>query len=237
MGMQSDTYLPRREELEQYFDRTAARTWEQLTSEAPVSRVRQTVRAGRDSMRACLLGWLPDDLTGKRVLDAGCGTGALAVAVAERGARVTAIDISASLIEVASTRTPESLERQIDYRVGDMLVAEPASYDHIVSMDSLIHYPATDISDALDALLRTAKGADSSLLFTFAPRTPLLMLMKQAGRLFPRGDRSPAIEPVAEARLRQLIAASESSRGVSIGRTHRVDTRFYKSQAMELVLP
>jgi len=236
MGMQSDTYLPRREELEQYFDRTAARTWEQLTSEAPVSRVRQTVRAGRESMRACLLDWLPEDLDGKRVLDAGCGTGALAIAVAERGARVTAVDISASLIDVAVKRTPDTLKGQVDYRVGDMLGAEAGGYDHIVSMDSLIHYPATDISDAIDALLRCTNGTSASLLFTFAPRTPLLMLMKQAGRLFPRGDRSPAIEPVAESRLRELIGASQSSRGVRVSRTHRVDTRFYKSQAMELVL-
>ena len=40
--------------VETYFDKTATKTWERLTSDAPVSRIRQTVRAGRDQMRAKL---------------------------------------------------------------------------------------------------------------------------------------------------------------------------------------
>ena len=61
--------------VETYFDKTATRAWERLTSDAPVSRIRETVRAGRDRMRAQMLSRLPDDLTGLRVLDAGCGAG------------------------------------------------------------------------------------------------------------------------------------------------------------------
>ena len=45
------SYQDRRSRLETYFDRTASKTWEQLTSDAPVSRIRATVRAGRDRMR------------------------------------------------------------------------------------------------------------------------------------------------------------------------------------------
>ncbi|EHP90533.1 Mg-protoporphyrin IX methyl transferase, partial [Methylorubrum extorquens DSM 13060] len=75
----STPYLTRRSQLETYFDRTAVEAWSRLTSDAPVSKIRATVRAGRDTMRANLLGWLPADLTGLRLLDAGCGTGALAV--------------------------------------------------------------------------------------------------------------------------------------------------------------
>ena len=51
----ADTYIDTRDRLEDYFDRTAARAWERLTSDAPVSRVRQTVREGRDRMRALML--------------------------------------------------------------------------------------------------------------------------------------------------------------------------------------
>ena len=72
-------YERRRGQIEAYFDRTAAEAWARLTSDAPVSRIRATVRAGRDAMRATLLDWLPRDLRGARVLDAGCGTGMLAV--------------------------------------------------------------------------------------------------------------------------------------------------------------
>ncbi|MEM9315889.1 MAG: magnesium protoporphyrin IX methyltransferase, partial [Pseudomonadota bacterium] len=49
--MAETSYAERRSEIEHYFDRTAADAWSKLTSNAPVSRIRQTVRAGRDDMR------------------------------------------------------------------------------------------------------------------------------------------------------------------------------------------
>ena len=48
-------YAATRARVEDYFDRTATRVWERLTSDAPVSRIRQTVREGRDKMRAVML--------------------------------------------------------------------------------------------------------------------------------------------------------------------------------------
>ena len=36
------------------------------------------------------------------------------------------------------------------------------------------------------------------------PETPALAVMHAVGRLFPRGERAPAIEPVGEQRLRRL---------------------------------
>ena len=52
----SDSYFERRGEIETYFDRTAAHTWQKLTSDAPVSGIRATVRAGRDRMRGTCAG-------------------------------------------------------------------------------------------------------------------------------------------------------------------------------------
>ena len=78
-------YAATRDRVENYFDRTATKAWERLTSDAPVSRIRQTVREGRDRMRALMLSRLPEDLRGARVLDAGCGTGAMAAELAARG--------------------------------------------------------------------------------------------------------------------------------------------------------
>ncbi len=60
-----------RDRLATYFDSTAQKAWIDLTSDAPVSGVRATVRAGRDAMRGTLLSWLPQDLRRTRVLDAG----------------------------------------------------------------------------------------------------------------------------------------------------------------------
>ena len=80
--LQRANYEARRGQIEDYFDRTALKAWEQLTSTAPVGRIRATVRAGRDRMRSTLMAYLPQDLRGARVLDAGCGTGALALEAA-----------------------------------------------------------------------------------------------------------------------------------------------------------
>ena len=229
----SSSYDARRSRLQVYFDRTAMETWARLTSDAPVSRIRETVRAGRDRMRGLLISWLPRDMAGATLLDAGCGTGALAVEAARRGARVTAVDIAAGLVGVAGERTPLDLAPgAVDFRVGDMRDAGLGRFDHVVAMDSLIHYPTREITGVLAALApRTAR----SILFTFAPRTPALSLMHAAGKLFPRADRAPAIEPVTEARLRRAVAAEPALAGWSVGRTERIASGFYTSQAMELV--
>ena len=233
--MTEATYLERRGKIENYFDRTAADTWARLTSTAPVSGIRATVRAGRDRMRATLLDCLPQDLHGRRVLDVGCGTGALAVEAARRGADVVAIDLSPTLVQLARERLPADLLEagggRVDFRSGDMLDAALGSFDHVVCMDSLIHYRATDIVGALD---RLAERTRTSVVFTFAPSNPLLATMITVGRLFPRGDRAPFIEPVAEAKLRRQIASSASLNGWQVGRTTRIASGFYTSQAMEL---
>ena len=230
--MPTASFIERRGQLEAYFDRTAFEAWSRLTSNAPVGRIRATVRAGRDEMRATLLGWLPDDLRGLRVLDAGCGTGMLAVEAAKRGAQVVAIDVAPTLIALARERAPKDLRGgSIDFRVGDMLAPSLGAFDYIVAMDSLIHYRAEDMVRALSQL---AGRARRGVLFTFAPRTPALAVMHAVGRLFPRSDRAPAIVPVTEHRVRLLLSDAPEMRVWRQGRTKRVARGFYTSQAMEL---
>jgi magnesium-protoporphyrin O-methyltransferase len=229
----SSTYHSRRGELLEYFDRTAVEAWKRLTSDAPVSRIRATVRAGRDEMRATLLSWLPHDLRGTRVLDAGCGTGALAVEAARRGAQVTAIDLSPTLVDLARERLPHDLgDGHIDFRVGDMLDPALGHFDHVVAMDSLIHYRARDTVRVLAGL---AQRTERSMVLTFAPRTAALTVMHAVGQVFPRGNRSPAIEPVAPRTIVRHI--SNDLAGWGTARTHRVARGFYISQALEVVRP
>lgn len=227
------SYAQRRASIETYFDRTAVEAWKRLTSDAPVGRIRATVRAGRGEMRRTLMSWLPTDLRGKRLLDAGCGTGTLAVEAARRGAHVTAIDLSPTLIDLARERLPHDIgQGHIDFLAGDMLDPSLGQFDHVVAMDSLIHYRTRDVVDVLAALSRRT-GA--SMLFTFAPRTPLLAAMHTFGQLFPRGNRSPAIEPVAEPALTQAIRSQVGLGGWAVERSARVTRGFYISQALELV--
>lgn len=230
--MDTATYQTRRGELETYFDRTAMKTWEQLTSDAPVSKIRQTVRAGRDEMREALLNYLGSDLRGKTVLDAGCGTGALSIEAAHRGANVTAIDISHSLVEIARERAADRQAGSIEFHVGDMVSVPGGAFDHVVAMDSFIHYDAHDIVQLVASL---ASRARRSIVFTFAPRTPALAVMHMVGKLFPRKDRSPAIIPISEMRLIALIEKTPRLKGWRVARTKRVKNGFYISQALELV--
>jgi magnesium-protoporphyrin O-methyltransferase len=225
-------YVERRAWLLEYFDRTAVKAWEQLTSDAPVGRVRQTVREGRDRMRGTLLSWLPTDLTGRSVLDAGCGTGAAAIELARRGAHVVAIDLSPTLVNLARERSMESeLRGSIDFRSGDMLDPALGAFDHVLAMDSLIHYDVSDIAAALSAL---ASRTRTSMVVTYAPSTPLLEILHNVGRLIPSGDRAPAIEPVRRGKLYQAILDSQDLTDWSPQRTVRVKSGFYTSQALEL---
>lgn len=226
------SYLERRGEIATYFDRTAVDAWKRLTSDAPVGRIRATVRAGRDRMRATLLDWLPRDLSGCRLLDAGCGTGALAVEAAHRGAHVVAIDLSPTLVGLARERMPQGLAGHIDFRSGDMLDPALGHFDHVVAMDSLIHYRPRDAVRVLSGL---AARTSASLMFTFPPSTRALDAMHFVGRFFPRGNRAPAIEPVREAVLGRLIAEEDGLRAMAPLRSERVASGFYTSQAMELV--
>ena len=229
--MDTATYISRRGQIEKYFDRTAVQAWEQLTSDAPVGRIRTTVRAGRNKMRGTLLSWLPEDLRGRRVLDAGCGTGALAVEAARRGADVVAIDLSPKLVDLARQRMPESfLHGSLEFRSGDMLDVKLGTFDHVVAMDSVIHY---ETKDAVAALSRLAERTSTSIAFTFAPRTPLLAAMISIGRLLPRANRAPWLEPMAKDKLLAMMASDTVLQKWHHSRDERVSSGFYKSQAME----
>jgi magnesium-protoporphyrin O-methyltransferase len=223
------TYEATRARVETYFDSHATDVWARLTSDAPVSRIRQTVRQGRDAMRAQMLARLPSDLRGARVLDAGCGAGQMTAELAARGAEVVACDISPALVGIARDRLAPALRERVTFLAGDMLDPALGRFDHVMAMDSLIYYSTPDLAAALAAL---AERTESGIVFTVAPRTPLLMAMWHAGKLFPRSDRSPTMVPQSPRRLaRALEAAHATARLAPLG---RIASGFYISQAMEV---
>lgn len=208
--------------VEDYFDRSATKVWERLTSDAPVSRIRQTVREGRDQMRALMLSRLPADLRGARVLDAGCGAGQMTAELAARGADVVAVDISPALIAIAQKRLPVDLAPRVSFAAGDM-TADHGTFDHVLAMDSLIYYGTADIAAALGRLVTRSRHG---VVFTVAPRTPFLMAFFTLGKAFPRRDRSPVMVPHA-------LATLQKSTPHRIAKIDRISRGFYISDCLE----
>lgn len=215
-------YAATRDRVETYFDRSATKVWERLTSDAPVSRIRQTVREGRDRMRATMLQRLPADLHGVRVLDAGCGAGQMTAELAARGADVVAVDISPALVKIAQDRLPVELAPRVTFASGDM-TADHGRFDFVLAMDSLIYYDTTDITAALH---RLGAQTDSAVVFTVAPKTAFLMAFWSMGKLFPRADRSPIMVP-------HHFATLDGAMGGKLTKIDRVSRGFYISECLE----
>lgn len=226
------TYVRRRGEIQTYFDRTAVEAWKRFATEAPLGRIRETVRQGRTRMRAAMLAALPSDLTGWRVLDAGCGTGAMSIELARRGADVVGVDLAPEIIRFAEQTLPHDIGTgRVTYRSGDMLAAGLGTFDAVMAMDCLIHYSEADAVSALSSLAVRTKTA---IVFTFAPRTLPLAAMHAIGRAFPRSDRAPSIVPVRAGDMARRIGEARALSDWRIGRTERVSSGFYTSQMMEL---
>lgn len=89
----------------------------------------------------------------QRVLDLGCGAGALAARLAERVPVVDAVDVDPAITAVAATRTPANVAvHTVD--ALDWLDAHPSTYDAVVSVSVLHHLPLADTLNRVRASLR-----------------------------------------------------------------------------------
>lgn len=74
---------------------------------------------------------------GQRVLDLGCGTGALTLRAAQRGANIKGIDINAQMLEIAGQRTREAglmdTVALVEMGVAELDSEETESYDAVMS--------------------------------------------------------------------------------------------------------
>ncbi len=77
------------------------------------------------------------DVTGHRILDAGCGSGPTTAALTQRGADVSGFDLSAAMIEIARRNLPETDLRLHD--LADPLPWDDATFDTVVA-SLVLHY-------------------------------------------------------------------------------------------------
>ncbi|MFZ4535793.1 bifunctional 2-polyprenyl-6-hydroxyphenol methylase/3-demethylubiquinol 3-O-methyltransferase UbiG [Propionivibrio sp.] len=95
------------------------------------------------------------NISGKRILDIGCGGGILSESMAQRGALVTGVDLSDKALGVARLHLLES-GNKVDYRkisAEELADQEAASYDIITCMEMLEHVPNPASSIAACAAL------------------------------------------------------------------------------------
>jgi SAM-dependent methyltransferase len=155
----------------------------------------QSRRLVLDGAHLALLG----DVTGKRILDSGCGEGRFARMLAERGATVTAFDLSERMIEHARRLEAEN-PLGIDYQVADMTDLSrfnDASFDGVVAYLSII-----DVEDyeratrEITRALRPGGQFDFSIVHpcfappgaSWEPRTPGTIPVRNRDKLYRRVD-------------------------------------------------
>jgi len=130
-------------------------------------------------------------LAGKRVLDVGCGGGLLAEAMAQRGARVTGIDLSTKPLRVAQLHALES-GVAVDYREASaevLAAASPQTFEVVTCMEMLEHVP--DPASTVRACSALARPG-GWVFFSTINRNPKSFLFAIVGaeyvlRLLPRG--------------------------------------------------
>jgi 2-polyprenyl-6-hydroxyphenyl methylase / 3-demethylubiquinone-9 3-methyltransferase len=106
------------------------------------------------------LAWINEltALSGKRVLDVGCGGGILSDAMSRKGADVLGIDLASKSLKVAQLHALEAQTPNVAYReisAEDLAIEQPASFDIVTCMEMLEHVPdAQSIVNACSALVK-----------------------------------------------------------------------------------
>ena len=107
---------------------------------------------------------LVEGLGPRRVLDAGCGTGRVAIELARRGIAAVGIDVAEPMLTVARRRAPA-----LEWRQGDLATAalEPAGFDAIVLAGNVMIFLAPGSEPAVVANLARALAPGGWLVAGF----------------------------------------------------------------------
>lgn len=116
----------------------------------------------------------PLPLQNKKALDIGCGGGLLSESLARLGARVTAVDPSEDLVEVAKLHAQlDARTRTIDYQSGltaeDLVNTHAESFDVVCLLEVIEH--ASDVESLVQAAARLVKPGGGTLFISTMNQT------------------------------------------------------------------
>jgi magnesium-protoporphyrin O-methyltransferase len=227
-GIEQPTTIDLKTQLRSYFDGAGFARWTAIYGDAPLSRIRATIRRGHARMLAQAAAWIDEAAlpATTRALDAGCGTGLFSIALARRGWHVTAIDFAPQMIAAAQREAVAAgVSERIAFRTDD-LEALGDRFDLAVCFDVLIHYPPSGFAPLCAALARSTHGP---LLLTYAPYNPLLAALHWIGGRFPHANRRTAIQMTPDRDVDRVLIQN----GMRIARRARISDGFYHVTLVE----
>lgn len=204
------------------FEALASRWWDRNSEFKPLHDI-NPLRANYIDQRS--------PVAGKKLLDVGCGGGILSEAMAQRGARVTGIDMGQAPLAVARLHALES-GLDMDYRqitAEDLADAMPGTFDIVTCLEMLEHVP--DPASVVAACARLVKpGGD--LYFSTINRNPKAYAFAVVGaeyilRLLPRGTHEYA-KFIRPSELASFLRAAGLELKHITGMTYNPFTKTYK---------
>ena len=169
-------------------------------------------------------------LNGKTVLDVGCGGGILSESMAEKGAKVTGIDLGEKALKVAQLHSLES-GLAVDYKfisAEELAENSPASFDVVTCLEMLEHVPnPTSVVAACAKLVKPG----GHVFFSTINRNPKAYLFAVIGaeyvlNMLPRGthDYAKFIKP---SELASFVRGANLSLKQQIGMSYNPITKHY----------
>lgn len=214
-----------------YFATSGFSRWTAIYGDGQLPPIWNSIREGHDLALGAIREFIEGDEPGT-ALDAGCGTGTLAIALARDGYAVDAFDVSAPMVSFAryAAGTVPSVH-QPTFRVGDIGAIDiaPKAYRLVCCLDVLFHYPHEEVAAMLTKL---AASASHKVIGSFALRTPLNAFWMMIGkRFFHQKNRMTNLHLLSYDDIEQVLYRA----GFRMTRTRRIKRFFYDSFVFEAV--
>jgi magnesium-protoporphyrin O-methyltransferase len=216
--------------VRKYFETSGFSRWTAIYGSGDIPPIWKVIRDGHQRAIEAVLSFIESD-PHHTALDAGCGTGNLAIELANRNYEVDAFDVSAPMIHFAKyINTGRTRGTPPNFMVGDIaaLAGEKKTYDLVCCLDVLFHYPYEEVESMLSGL---AHLSAHKLVASFALRTPFNDFWMKVGQRFHAKNRMTKLYMFTYDQVEQILYRA----GYKIARTKRIKFFFYDSFVFEAI--